>query len=599
MKHLKPRSVFIFENMDKAKSIFNKKVQDFEKLKTLLQKNLGYIGKFTEYLLNDNIPYSELESMYNELIGLQKRQSPIDINKLSYEKVLDKIQTEKEDIKIKEFLNLMPSEQKNYTKKIIEDWRKLVLSVANSPNLERLISKISRYKSYDDMVNAFKIFAKPIDNSKEAVKGELSNLGDSKIVYEGENLLVVLVGSWEDIRVLGRDTSWCIVPSKNMFKQYAEGRLQYIIYDYSKDEFDPKFKIGLTLEEGGEVYVCHDILDGRVSSSSVLETLSNNGIGVRDILPKFEPIEIDISKIGRNSNFEEISKNLVRLPDDKVLELLKKVSQIGELRTIKGRVGDKERGRSSLIQSCYNRLFGDRDWVLSSEMMKISKEVGEEIIKRSWKFKNLVTNEITYQHLNDRAFIKGLEIWKDSSLKDFEPHDCRNLELKKETKGKLLDRLKKIMNSGYSKPEFVIGVLLLSKELGRLDEIENWQELVKKHRKKILDDNLDFDLEFSLDEVPYSLVSRLGKEDVKRIIKKDYSNIYFSPYNISFYEELINHLSENNIGFRASKENIKLALSKFKLKEGKLSDIIRELGNLKRKVSGHTITKDNVSVTII
>lgn len=33
MKYIKPRSVFVFENMDKAKSIFNKKVQDFEKLK--------------------------------------------------------------------------------------------------------------------------------------------------------------------------------------------------------------------------------------------------------------------------------------------------------------------------------------------------------------------------------------------------------------------------------------------------------------------------------------------------------------------------------------------------------------------------------------
>jgi hypothetical protein len=63
MKYLKT-----FENMAMAKSIISKKMDGFEKLKTLLKSNLGYIGKFTDYLMNENIPFSDLESIYNDLV---------------------------------------------------------------------------------------------------------------------------------------------------------------------------------------------------------------------------------------------------------------------------------------------------------------------------------------------------------------------------------------------------------------------------------------------------------------------------------------------------------------------------------------------------
>ncbi len=54
MKYLK-----LFENMERAKSIISKKMKAFDSLKDLLKNNLGYIGKFTEYLINNNVPYKE------------------------------------------------------------------------------------------------------------------------------------------------------------------------------------------------------------------------------------------------------------------------------------------------------------------------------------------------------------------------------------------------------------------------------------------------------------------------------------------------------------------------------------------------------------
>lgn len=609
MKHLKPRSLFVFENMDKAKSIFNKKVQDFEKLKTLLQKKLGYIGKFTEYLLNDNVPYNELENLYGELVNLQKRQSPIDINPLSYEQALDKIQSTKENIKIKEFLNLLPSEQKEYAKNILGWNKKLVLDVANSPNLDKIVSKISRYKSADELESAFLIISKPKDNSKEGVKREISGLKNSKISYGGENLLIVIVNSHDDMKSLGSDTSWCIVASEYQYEKYTRGRIQYVIYDYSKDEFDEKFKIGLTLEKDGDIYACHDILDNKVTESYILELLSGNGLKIEDILPKFEPVNIDISKINRNTNFTNIEEMLGSATKEQTLEVLKKVCLLGDLRTPSGRTGDRERSRISLISKCYKKLFGQRDWVLRSELDKISKEVGDTIVnRRGWldmrnRSINLITNEVDFD-LSEKAFEKGLEIWKDSELKKICTYNIDEVvdNFKKEIQERLLVRMKKIMDSGYENPEFILSTILLSKSLGKLDDIPNWKELVKKYRNDSdspLSIDREFDLEFSLDEISFTDRSKLKEGDVKNIEKKDYSGLLITPYNLSFYDSLVDHLKDNKLGLRIRKGDIPLMMKRYKDSNSVIANLIKELGKSKRKVSGKSLTSGNVSLEIL
>lgn len=58
------RYIKTFENLDKAKSIISNKMAAFDKLKNLLSKNMGYMGKFTEYLFDENIKFDELENLY-------------------------------------------------------------------------------------------------------------------------------------------------------------------------------------------------------------------------------------------------------------------------------------------------------------------------------------------------------------------------------------------------------------------------------------------------------------------------------------------------------------------------------------------------------
>lgn len=101
-----------FENMALAKSIISKKMDAFDKLKDLLKSNLGYIGKFTEYLMNENIPYIELENLYKDLVDLKSKQKPIEISSLKYEEVVDKIQHSKNDIMVNSLIpNFHPNKK--------------------------------------------------------------------------------------------------------------------------------------------------------------------------------------------------------------------------------------------------------------------------------------------------------------------------------------------------------------------------------------------------------------------------------------------------------------------------------------------------------
>lgn len=61
MRIVKKYDNFVNENMEMAKSIVSKKLAAFDKLKTLLANNIGLIGKFTEYLMAENIGYNDLE----------------------------------------------------------------------------------------------------------------------------------------------------------------------------------------------------------------------------------------------------------------------------------------------------------------------------------------------------------------------------------------------------------------------------------------------------------------------------------------------------------------------------------------------------------
>ena len=174
-------------SLKQSNSIIHKKMEIYNKLKDLLIDNMGYIGKFTEYLLSNNITYKEFEKLYYNLTYLSKAKYAIDINNKTYEQVLDEIQINYNDLSIKSFINKLPSLQKNICRNSLSDYSfyNLLLKASEKENnLEPFLSKVSRYKDYSGLRTAITLLSKDIKNDKETVKTFVNKSKNSEIVLE-------------------------------------------------------------------------------------------------------------------------------------------------------------------------------------------------------------------------------------------------------------------------------------------------------------------------------------------------------------------------------------------------------------------------------
>ena len=265
--------------LSKAKSIVSRRLEDYERVKNLLEPNIGYVGQFTHYLFNENIPYDELYSLYTSLKELKSKFVNIDISKYSYEELLDTIQTRSDDLEIKKFTNQLPSTQK----KLTLDMNKIILlKAARKDNMGIFLSKVSRYKDTPTLLSALRIFclSDEFDNTKENITQRISNL-KSTVVYDKGSILIVYVDSYEDIQILANDTSWCIVSHKSQWKSYTRGKNQFILFNYNLDMFDSEFKIGFTCNTNN-ITAAFDILDKDVIPL-IRNTLDQNDIKIEDI----------------------------------------------------------------------------------------------------------------------------------------------------------------------------------------------------------------------------------------------------------------------------------------------------------------------------
>jgi hypothetical protein len=497
---------FISENMDQAKSIIGKKMAAFDKLKVLLSKNLGYIGKFTEYLMEENVAYEDLVELYDKILDLKGRSTAIDISTLSYEKALDKIIELDNDLVVNSLLSKFPSLQKNLIKERITRGStkfsfnsmiyNVLLKVAKKENVQTLISKISRYKDFNTLDSALKLFSKDPKNSKEQVK-QLINDIKSDIVFENDNILVVKVDSLADINLLGPDTSWCILGS-GQWNNYTRNRLQYIVYDYTKDEFDPKFKIGFTLNKDGSVHAAHDILDG--SALGELRTvLNDNSITYKDLLPKAEVVDVaQIDSINSRTGTESI-KLLIDsiLVDDKeaISKLITKLFDVfGYMK--KGRNGVTNREltttKKNILIKLINKYFIGVS-VITTDSFKDLDERISKFAKDSYMFNERFvdcTIGFNFGRFNNAAASYALDVCTDQIIVDstfgiydfigngtidyMKPIPDEKLGKSREVLNKLCDRLNKIykenkVNFTY-KNAFEFKMLFLNCILGREDD---------------------------------------------------------------------------------------------------------------------------------
>ena len=304
---------FIFEDINRSKSIVKNRLEEYEKLKTYLtsKNSLGYAGKFTEFLFN-GVPYNELINLYSSIIDLKQKNIKFNIDEYSkYEDVLDSISKKMISYKFKNILNKFPKEQKDLIgdPKDLDGDYILLISKLYDVDHEAFIKKISRYKDFYELIQSIERYlsGKIKSFTRDDVKGMLDD--DLKLVFENENIIILKTLTHESIVKVGSDTSWCIVASKSTFGSYTKkGQTQYVLIDYTKDIFDIDFKIGFTLSLENNILYAHDVLDNTVKPE-IKEILDNNNVDLNkiNITPK-----IDISNLTSKSTLEEIEDLILR-----------------------------------------------------------------------------------------------------------------------------------------------------------------------------------------------------------------------------------------------------------------------------------------------
>jgi hypothetical protein len=639
MKYLKT-----FENMAMAKSIISKKMDGFEKLKTLLKSNLGYIGKFTDYLMNENIPFSDLESIYNDLVDLKNKQKPIDISLLKYEQVLDKIQNTRNDLSVNSLIQQFPSEQKELARQLLnssgnvpgqrsDSNYNLILQASKKEDLTALLSKIRRYHTKDELKNALKLFGKIAFNDKEQIK-EYLKTSKSNLSFENDDTMVVKVNTLEDIQKLGSDTSWCILGS-GMWNSYTKGRYQFIIYDFRKDTFDPFFKIGFTLNKDFSVYAAHDILDG--SSTSQLNSLMfEQGIKFTQLIPKAEVIDITsdvIERINTRTSLANLQTYADNVSSELILPLIKKFATVTPTLTD---------GKGKLLTQLLNTYFADAEYVTQSDLKKIDPKIENwsTILSQSSKF---LKGKIVYERpefdsksLNSDVIVKMLDQWKEESLiSAFSSTSVINNLVKipgshwlysgeevkfsddwtKEKVTKVSDTLNEVWDkrkssdkwislNDFSKRGFNLLYVILNYALDRKEVVDkevisNLSTNDKVEYAYLL--KIPIDLSVGNSNIPFGNYFReIGKWAVPFVVKKDYPDVKLyleKPSIIALVDKLI----DNQLYFKLSKSQKEAFIRRIKgssnsAGEKKILDTIDKFPRTARV--GNKVTSDDGKITI-
>jgi hypothetical protein len=613
------------ENMALAKSIISKKMDGFEKLKVLLKSNLGYIGKFTDYLMNENIPLSDLESLYNDLVDLKTKQKPLDISSLKYEQVIDKIQNTRNDLSINSLIQEFPSEQKQLARELLKNDAygknnyNLFLQASKKEDLTALISKIGRYHTKDELTNALKLFGKVAFNDRDQIQ-EYLKTSKSNLSFENDDTMVVKVNTLEDIQKLGSDTSWCILGS-GMWNSYTKGRYQFIIYDFRKDTFDPFFKIGFTLNKDFSIHAAHNILD-RSCQSQLTELISEQGIKFSELIPKVELVTITpemIERINSRTTLTNLQNYADNVSKDLILPLLKKVI------TFTSTLTDS---RSKLITQLLNNYFVDAEYVTDSDLSKIDERLPKFQLSYSCLKGKRVTERPQFDStkLNTSIAVKMLDHWEDDALISSFGSNQINSFVRvpdgwlysgdillfrdgwdKEKITKVSDKLNKLFESGkwktsfneYGSKIFNLNYVILNYVLDRKDIIK--PEAISKLTtadKIAYAYLLKMPIDLSVGKDNY--FREINKWAVPLVVKKDYpdAKLYLDKTSTI---PLVDKLIDNQLYFKLSKSQKDNFLSRVRnLQDSpgkkKIFDTIAKFPRTARV--GNKVTSDDGKITI-
>jgi hypothetical protein len=305
---------------------YKKDVNDKQviELKELLENNMGYFSKFSEFLFSGNSTIEELRNIV-ELLKNIKINKPIHEFKSS-EQLYDHLTEIDSKRKLNQVLKSIPSNsRKNVSKRIeyliynnidsVEIFKDFFSKKGGSCKTEsHLYEKIKELIKLSKGDSSYKA---TLEKIQKHVKDEKSSSWwffkkpektTSEIVYSDGSVIVLRVDDFETSEKLG-SPHWCISSGRDYFNSYtSNNRKQYFIYQTDLDITDKKRLIGVTMYSNGEPSNIHNSDDsiGDFSDISYLYkylTLDLDiNLDINDVI-SYNIMDLDLIENIRNKDF--------------------------------------------------------------------------------------------------------------------------------------------------------------------------------------------------------------------------------------------------------------------------------------------------------
>ena len=176
-----------------------------------------------------------------------------------YEKFDDAMSKIIRDHKVKQYINSIAS--KKYEHLYNEQTYKLAgelfdMKLPDNSLQEYVGKKLAAFKTPEQFNEALNLFLESLNSFEmKATIAKAEKFG-VQVISENDNKVILRIDNFETSKLMG-SSSWCISRDESYFKSYANGREQYFLFDFSKDNTDNRSMLGITLEKNGEYSAGH------------------------------------------------------------------------------------------------------------------------------------------------------------------------------------------------------------------------------------------------------------------------------------------------------------------------------------------------------
>jgi len=324
----------------------------FIKIRDMLRDNPGYVYTFVKFNKEDNVPFEELASTYNDIKEYRAviHNLPMTIDKYvnivpdesdkrnGYERLGDDIEKLKRQRIVKKFVDNLYGDTKREYLSSSETIKEKVEGIAmafdefgketdgskdekvNKELQDLFFTKVKRYKNLNEVIQAAISYIKSAGNANmskffQAIQKANLKYGEmngAEIVYNQNDILILEVRSFHANKELNANTSHCIASSSHQWDSYVGAdsnyNKQYYIYNFKLPSNHDESVIGITIEPRGVVKACHTKSD-RGYTQQIKGYLSGLKIPFETLAP-MTPIEIDKKKKRVIANKEIIKPGL-------------------------------------------------------------------------------------------------------------------------------------------------------------------------------------------------------------------------------------------------------------------------------------------------